>query len=69
MCSSLLPQLGSKHATQLLEYAIELSERSRDGKQEKRPVLFHVFSNNGLYFYANVLKQVAQHSQVPPLQT
>lgn len=61
--SILFPQFGRKHAVQLLDYAIDLSEQTKDGKQEKRPILFHVFSNNGLYFYANVLQQVARSSQ------
>ena len=63
-CVRLFPQFGRKHAVQLLDYAIDLSEQTKDGKQEKRPILFHVFSNNGLYFYANVLQQVARSSQV-----
>jgi pyridoxine/pyridoxamine 5'-phosphate oxidase len=66
-CVRLFPQFGRKHAAQLLDYAIDLSEQTKDGKQEKRPILFHVFSNNGLYFYANVLQQVARSSQVAQL--
>jgi pyridoxine/pyridoxamine 5'-phosphate oxidase len=66
-CVRLFPQFGRKHAVQLLDYAIDLSEQTKDGKQEKRPILFHVFSNNGLYFYANVLQQVARSSQVAQL--
>lgn len=61
---SLFPQLGRKNAARLLDYALNLSNRSRDGKQERRPIVFHVFSNNGLYFYANLLQQIAQHRQV-----
>jgi len=59
---SLLPQLGRTQAAQMLEHAMELSEQQEHGG--RRPLLFHVFSNNGLYFYANMLHQVAQNKRV-----
>jgi len=59
--SILLPQLGRTQAAQMLEHAMELSEQQEHGG--RRPLLFHVFSNNGLYFYANMLHQVAQNKR------